>query len=598
MGAKKRTFLGKIGPIGFLLLIFFYFLLIALILIFSQQILLNIQDLNPFTNNLVIVVMIIFPLILAGIIVFNILRLIRERANNNPGARLKTKLVLFFAAIALLSLIPISLLSISFINSSISFWFNVNILPVLDGGLKVSVQYYLDKKSNLDVFCKSQYLKSSLIDANGNFDRFAESIMNVNNDINFIQVFDRQGAVRFFYSKNNLSSEEFDDVNGKSGLLPRKEKGDFTLLRYVIPFRASLEPLTFVFGVSFLKEFNEYATQITSSRNIFRQLDQFKDEYNIVVIFFYFFFAFPIFLLSILISFLLIDEIIKPIVQLGEATKRVAEGDFSFRVLSRGHDDLAVLVDSFNLMVSELYSSRHKLLQTEKISTWQDIARRLAHEIKNPLTPIKLSAQRIVKKFEGNAPNFQNILENGIKAIIREVENLDSMLNEFGEFARLPQPKFQKVDIKKVIIEVTEMYQNLSTSVKFHVIQIDDNVQIFCDLTQIKQIFANLFKNAIQAMPDGGEIDIQGSHVTKGALEYFRLQIHDTGYGIAEEDIPNIFVPYFTTKENGTGLGLAIVERIIFDHNGNIWVESEKGVGTTFYLDLPIGVDNESNFDH
>jgi nitrogen fixation/metabolism regulation signal transduction histidine kinase len=324
-----------------------------------------------------------------------------------------------------------------------------------------------------------------------------------------------------------------------------------------------------------------------------------------VLIFFYFFFSFPIFLLSILVSFLLTEEIIRPIVNLEEATRRVAEGDFSFRILSRSADELSHLVGSFNRMVSELSHSREKLKQSEKITAWQEMAQRLAHEIKNPLTPIKLSAQRILKKYASDsqanartavegAPtgtgDFQKVLQASVSSIVREVDNLNDLLVEFRKFARLPMPRLQSVHLRELVEEVVQMYTNLSTEVTIDSSHIGEDSVIRADPGQINQVLANLIRNAIQAMPKGGEISIRSAVVNKENRQFCRIWIKDSGSGIPEDIRNRVFEPYFTSKSEGAGLGLAIVQRIVFDHDGNIWFETEEGVGTTFIVDLPLGM--------
>jgi len=244
-------------------------------------------------------------------------------------------------------------------------------------------------------------------------------------------------------------------------------------------------------------------------------------------------------------------------------------------------------------MVSELSHSREKLRQSEKISAWQEIAQRLAHEIKNPLTPIKLSAQRILKKYtagpQAETAEFQKVLEGSISAIVREVDNLNDLLVEFREFARLPMPRLQSIALRELVEEVAQMYTNLSANVTIDSSHISENSLIRGDPNQIKQVFANLLRNAIQAMPKGGEISVRSAVVNKENHQYCRIWIKDSGEGIQEEIRTRVFDPYFTSKREGTGLGLAIVERIIFDHDGNIWFETQEGVGTTFIIDLPLG---------
>jgi nitrogen fixation/metabolism regulation signal transduction histidine kinase len=239
-------------------------------------------------------------------------------------------------------------------------------------------------------------------------------------------------------------------------------------------------------------------------------------------------------------------------------------------------------------MISELESSRRKLVQAEKIETWKEIAQRLAHEIRNPLTPIKLSAQRILRRAEtSSGSELKEVLEPAVAAIVREVDGLNKLLVEFREFTRLPDVRLQPVDARAVIDEVLSVYRNMSASISFECRYQAERHEIMADRDQIRQAFANLIKNAIQAMPQGGRLVVATDLVSKDQTDYLRVRIEDSGQGMDDEAREKAFQPYFTTKKEGSGLGLAIVERIVFDHNGRIWFETEKGRGTVFYVDIP-----------
>ncbi len=327
--------------------------------------------------------------------------------------------------------------------------------------------------------------------------------------------------------------------------------------------------------------------RITQSLTVFTALDKFRDLFRLVLVGFFFLFSLPIFFITILVSLLLTERIISPIAHLEDATRRVAEGDFSFRILTRPRDELAALVDSFNGMIAELERSRRKLLQAERITAWQEIAQRLAHEIRNPLTPIKLSAQRMLKKHMEHAPDFDKVLPPAVASIITEVDNLETMLREFGDFAKLPMPRPAAVHVRKLLEEVAAVYWNLSSSVHIDLAEVPETFVVSADRDQLKRVFANLFTNAIQAMPDGGRLSVRADMVKKAQKSFCRMAVADTGVGIPESDIDSVFDPYFTTKKGGTGLGLAIVQRILFDHGGNVWAESDGVRGTTFFVDLP-----------
>ena len=195
----------------------------------------------------------------------------------------------------------------------------------------------------------------------------------------------------------------------------------------------------------------------------------------------------------------------------------------------------------------------------------------------------------MLKKHEENAADFDAVLHPAVSSIITEVENLERMLREFGDFAKLPIPKPAPVVLKEMLAEVASVYEHLSSSVRIDMKEVPDNVVLAVDRGQMKRVFANLFTNAIQAMPGGGLLSVRAVLVRKAHASFFRIAVSDTGTGIAERDMDSIFDPYFTTKRNGTGLGLAIVQRVVFDHKGNVWAESDGTSGTTFFIDLPAG---------
>ncbi len=588
-----RVFHSSTTSVGLLVLVLIFVLLIALIVVFSHQILINLAGVDVQANIVVYVVAIAFPLILLGLIVFQIVRLIRERATHKSGSRLKTRLLMFFVLIALLSSIPQALLSVSFVNSAINFWLEARIGEALRGGLSISLEYYRSTVEDLRAFNQSSLMSFILEDLNRNPERLWKNVRTVNSDVQFIQIFDADGSEVLFRGEPQGRLRSLGTFDERTGDLPKEDREDASILRNATVYELDGRQHTVVVGRLMPEGFDSKASSLTESLEIFSQLNRYKRLFRLVLIFFYFFFSFPIFLLSILVSFLLTEEIIRPIVNLEEATRRVADGDFSFRILSRSADELSHLVGSFNRMVSELSHSREKLKQSEKISAWQEIAQRLAHEIKNPLTPIKLSAQRILKKYsagsEAGSGEFQKVLQASVSSIVREVDNLNDLLVEFREFARLPMPRLQSVHLRELVEEVAQMYRNLSTEVIIASSHISEDSVIRADPGQIKQVLANLIRNAVQAMPKGGEVSVRSAVVNKENRRFCRIWIKDSGSGIPEEIRSRVFEPYFTSKAEGAGLGLAIVERIVFDHDGNIWFETQEGVGTTFIIDLPLG---------
>lgn len=578
------------STISLISIVLLYVLLIALILVFSGQMLKDIAEGRTLSNFMIIPLAIVLPIFLLGSIIFNVIRLFKDRARGNPGVRLKIRMILFFSFIALLSSIPQGILSLSFIDTTVQSWFSNKLGTSLEGGVDIALEYHNNQIENLKSLSESNVLTLILQDIERRPSRVYQNLYSIDRSITGIQVFDEQGKVILFEGNEELEVSYSSIRTAEQGLLSKETTNDMTILRALSTYSGRRGEYSVIISKTLPRGFDKKAEQLTGALAIFKQLDKYQSIFRIVLLLFYFFFSFPILLLSILVSFILSEEIMRPITNLENATKKVADGDFSIRILSRPHDELAILIRSFNRMVSELEHSRLKTKQTEKVSAWQEIAQRMAHEIKNPLTPIKLSAQRLLRKYEKDSSDFEKTLQNSVASIIREVENLNTLLQEFRDFARLPSPKPDTLNLKALVQEVAEIYASNNPQIRFDFSDIDENIELQADRKQLYQVFSNLFKNSLESMNQEGDISVRVDLVTKGNLRYCRIQVQDFGTGINPDEYDQVFNPYFTTKQHGTGLGLPIVERIIFDHNGQIWFESEKGIGTTFFIDLPMEV--------
>jgi nitrogen fixation/metabolism regulation signal transduction histidine kinase len=589
---------------GIIVLVLIFLLLIGGIIVFSRSLITNIASANPAANALALLVAVTLPLLLLGIVVFQITRLLRQRAQGRPGARLKMRITVFFIFISLLSAAPQAMLAITFINSAMGTWFSASIGDALKSASRVSIDFYGEKVANLAAFADAPRTPGLVLDFAANPERTWHDIQGMNRGIGALQLFGPGGQELAFRGDARARLAGGAPGPAVRGIQPREDRGEVSILRDVRPLTRDGAKYVAVFSSLVPKELDRSARKITESLTVFNQVDRYRELFQIVLIAFFFLFSLPIFFITVLVSLLLTERIIGPIVNLEEATQRVTEGDFSFRILTRPRDELANLVDSFNGMIAELDHSRKKLLQAERISAWQEIAQRLAHEIRNPLTPIKLSAQRILKRHAdmpdpaGSAPaprpagdgdEFGKVLSGSVSAIIQEVENLEKLLREFGDFAKLPVPQPAPVALRELLTEVASVYAHLSGEVRIDIAEVPSSIVLKVDRAQMKQVFANLFTNAVQAMPAGGTVAVRADRVRKGHGTWCRIAVRDTGTGIEAQDLGRIFDPYFTTKKDGTGLGLAIVQRIVFDHHGDVWAESNRETGTTFFLDLPMG---------
>lgn len=246
---------------------------------------------------------------------------------------------------------------------------------------------------------------------------------------------------------------------------------------------------------------------------------------------------------------------------------------------------VSILKDSSGVMSVITFDDLTELLRAQKAETWQDVARKIAHEVKNPLTPIRLSAERMRKKFADGAKDFDEVFEEASRTIISEVDGLKRLLDEFSEFARMPRPNLALQPIGPVVDEAVKLYSAGHKDVEFISNIPQDIPAVFIDREQMKQVFINLFQNAVEAMNGKGMIRVSASLDNDA---FVRIEVADNGPGIDPEDLPRLFEPYFSRKRKGGGLGLAIVERIIADHNGSIHAEPNMPKGAKFVISLPV----------
>jgi len=287
-------------------------------------------------------------------------------------------------------------------------------------------------------------------------------------------------------------------------------------------------------------------------------------------------------LLSIVIALFLARSITKPILILVKGAEEVAGGNLDYQVQTRAKGEIGTLVEAFNSMTIDLKENRRKLLQAERVAAWRDIARRIAHEIKNPLTPIQLAIFRLRRNLNTEDEKYTKLFDECSETIVNEIENLRNLADEFSKFARMPEPKFQLCDVNELVRDTLGLYGNLPNNINIDAEFAPDLPQVNLDGGQIKQVLHNIIKNAIEAMPDGGKLQV----VTGLDDNLISIGITDTGCGMSKEVKSKLFTPYFTTKQKGTGLGMAIVQRIVEQHDGEIDIESQEGVGTTVRIFL------------
>jgi two-component system nitrogen regulation sensor histidine kinase NtrY len=270
-----------------------------------------------------------------------------------------------------------------------------------------------------------------------------------------------------------------------------------------------------------------------------------------------------------------------------EAVAREAHAEVRGNVLALGLNGSRLRNEvGLDLGVVVVFEDRSELIKAQKSAAWQEVAQRIAHEIKNPLTPIQLSAQRLRKKFFEQAPDLNDIFDQSTRTIINEVNSLKRMVDEFSSFARMPVPVMERQSLHDTLADVVMLYAAAHRDIEF-VTRFDETLPgITMDREQIKRVFVNLFDNAVQAMSGKGRVWVTTRH--EADERKIVVEVADEGVGIQPGDQDKLFLPYFSKTKTGTGLGLAIVHRIISDHNGHIRAAHNSPQGAMFTIELPV----------
>lgn len=291
-----------------------------------------------------------------------------------------------------------------------------------------------------------------------------------------------------------------------------------------------------------------------------------------------------LFVLSVFLALFISSRITEPLKLLQNKLSKIKLGTTNELIEWKNNDEIGNLIIEYNRMIVELSNSAEMLSKSERESAWREMAKQVAHEIKNPLTPMKLSIQYLERSWKDKAPDWESKLEKVTKTMVEQIDTLTTIANEFSNFAKMPTANNENLILSKIIDIATTLYQNEINIVVYY--DGCEQVQVYADKEQLLRVFNNIIKNGLQAVQEGNEGLIKIYLSQNESM--IQVAIIDNGVGIDEEQKDKIFIPNFTTKSSGTGLGLAMVKNIVEMSNGRIWFSTEMGKGTTFLIELPI----------
>ena len=568
--------------------IFYLFIVLWLSVFIAEYFFLD-KNATPF-DRIFGYIIIFLPL---GTLNFLLHYLYRNRKIQLTGklrSSLRYRLILAFLLVSIIPAMPIFLLTSSNVESIISVFFKLD----LKGGMESAEEMLLYHENE---FAKRFY--DDILKNKNEIIYYINNIENIKKDkfIKFIKRWLDENADAI-YVYDNLTLVKIYGTN----LLKTKQIENFRD-SYIVALIGNMKyvvikiPLNQNMNVLLLKKiYKNYEIYESKFRNVYSLLSK-KEErfsevipYNLRLSLAILYLAMIV--VAIIVAILLARQISHPIVSLAAATRKVTEGNLDIRIDEKSEGEIAILIQSFNSMTEELQTLRSRLLYSLRVAAWQEVARRLAHEIKNPLTPIQLSAERMLRKLEqNNIEDLKKAVRSGSNTIIEQVNVLKHLLEEFSNFTRLPSAKLELQNIVPLVKESTDLFKNIP-DVIIEVRAQDNLPKLYLDKNLFIGMMNNLLKNAVEAVKEKykdntkkGIVLVSITTQKRMGKMFVILKVEDNGPGIPDELKEKIFEPYFSTKEGyGSGLGLALVERAVMEHNARILVLDSSLGGAEFRI--------------
>jgi nitrogen fixation/metabolism regulation signal transduction histidine kinase len=316
----------------------------------------------------------------------------------------------------------------------------------------------------------------------------------------------------------------------------------------------------------------------------FRTQDELKEEISKFLVTIINLNAF-IFLFAGTIALFLTNRITYSFTLISEKMREINLGKTNEEIEWKRNDEIGGLVKEYNKMVKKLEESAIALAKSEREGAWREMARQVAHEIKNPLTPMKLSIQYLQKAVDNNSINVKEMTASVAKTLVEQIDHLSKIASDFSQFANIGNPKSELFDLHEMLYSLTSLYET-TENLLFKWVPVHQHVMVYADRTQLNRLFTNLLQNALEACYNKDKWVVSISEELNET--HIIVKVTDNGDGIPVQTQSKIFIPNFTTKSSGTGLGLAMSKTIVEQAKGKIWFETKEGEGTTFFVELPL----------
>ena len=582
----------------FIILIFFITLFVGFVtfLTFIDKSFIELNDNNLQYLLLANIILLIFLFVF---VFFEIKKSIKNEIDVK-GSKSNKKYITFFSLFTLIPSILISVFSLFLFSFALEKYFDKKITTAVNNSYELAKNYVQDVRNKIE---SDIVMIAFDINKSGNFYQsdpkdFKKFLINQ-------KILRNVDEIHVINEKKKIIMSTLNDLNKFQA--PEKKAFDLVIrderpLKIINAFEnksAAILKLpnyknTYLYIVKYLEEdISKYLTESQEAINFYYTVEDKRSGIQISFVLIYLIVVSLMLFLSVSIAIRFSSRFFRSINNLVNASMSIGEGNLDTKVPELKTDkELEALNKNFNLMIDRLKTQQDKLLLTERHEAWENVARKLAHEIKNPLTPIQLIIDRFNSKFSNlfNERDKSDFNEN-LKIVNKQIKQIENLINEFSDFARMPKPILKKHDIVKLIKENILLMNEIDTSVIIKINSYKEPLNINCDSEQFNRIFINLFKNSIESLnekflknPDFSkkiDIDILNKD------DYIQIIIKDNGIGFSSKNFNELLKPYYTTKKNGTGLGLPIVNKIINDHNGTLKLAENK-FGAEIKINLPI----------
>jgi len=544
--------------------------------------------LNNFNLQVLLIIDLVLLVLFFGLIIYKTYKILNERRKGKLGSETSLKYLLFFSTTTLLPSILIALFSLTLFNVGLQNYFDKKIRTVVNNSAEVAKNYVEQTRNSIEAD-----ILLMVLDVNNKSALFYENPNQFLNLLTSQRLLRRLDEVHLLDSSGNIIMSNIIDPS--INFVPPSEEAfskslDGRPVRIIDSKTNRTSALvklsnfidTYLYIVKFMDpKLINYLKQTGEAVSFYYTVEESKTGIKITFVIIYLLIVSLLLFLSIIISINFASRLTSPIVNLIGASEKISSGDLNAKVpLIETDKEFEKLNENFNSMIDKLKKQQDKLLVSERHAAWESVARKLAHEIKNPLTPIQLSIDRIREKYLDKNEDKDNRFSSYLNTITKQIKDIEHLVNEFSDFARMPKPIFKKINLVQLILRSASLHELSEKDIKFVLPNEKKSYFINADEEQLNRVFINLIKNSIESINEKktkstgfkGKIELD----IKDDSDYIYVTIIDNGMGFDKVNKTKMLTPYFTTKKKGTGLGLAVVTKIINDHNSTILFNSIK----------------------